>query len=53
MNSYERVMARLRGEPVDRPPNFNIMMQFAAQESDSRFPLTIRIIVCFAQPTLL
>ena len=31
MNSYERVMARLRGEPVDRPPNFNIMMQFAAQ----------------------
>jgi MtaA/CmuA family methyltransferase len=29
MNSYERVMARLRGEPVDRPPNFNIMMQFA------------------------
>ena len=31
MNSYERVMARLRGEPVDRPPNFNIMMQFAAE----------------------
>jgi len=31
MNSYQRVMARLRGEPVDRPPNFNIMMQFAAQ----------------------
>jgi MtaA/CmuA family methyltransferase len=30
MNSYERVMARLLGEPVDRPPNFNIMMQFAA-----------------------
>ncbi len=30
MNSYERLMARLRGEPVDRPPNFNIMMQFAA-----------------------
>ena len=30
MNSYERVMARLRGESVDRPPNFNIMMQFAA-----------------------
>ena len=29
MNSYERVMARLRGEPVDRPPNFNLMMQFA------------------------
>jgi MtaA/CmuA family methyltransferase len=30
MNSYERVMARLSGGPVDRPPNFDIMMQFAA-----------------------
>jgi MtaA/CmuA family methyltransferase len=30
LNSYERVRARLRGEPVDRPPNFNLMMQFAA-----------------------
>lgn len=30
MNSRERLHARLRGEPVDRPPNFNIMMQFAA-----------------------
>jgi MtaA/CmuA family methyltransferase len=31
VNSHERVMARLRGGPVDRPPNFNIMMQFAAE----------------------
>ncbi|MGC8780196.1 MAG: uroporphyrinogen decarboxylase family protein [Anaerolineae bacterium] len=30
MNSYERLTRRLRGEPVDRPPNFDIMMQFAA-----------------------
>ena len=30
MNSYERVMNRLRGDPVDRPPNFDIMMTFAA-----------------------
>jgi MtaA/CmuA family methyltransferase len=30
MNSYERVMARIEGQPVDRPPNFDIMMQFAA-----------------------
>lgn len=30
MNSYERYSARLRGEPVDRPPNFDIMMQRAA-----------------------
>ena len=30
MNSYERVMARLKGAPVDRIPNFDIFMQFAA-----------------------
>lgn len=30
MNSFERVMARLAGAPVDRPPNFDIMMQFAS-----------------------
>jgi uroporphyrinogen decarboxylase len=30
MNSHERLRARLTGAAVDRPPNFNIMMQFAA-----------------------
>ena len=30
MNSYERTFNRLRGKPVDRPPNFDIMMIFAA-----------------------
>lgn len=30
MNSHERAMARLQGSPVDRPPNFDIMMIFAA-----------------------
>ena len=30
MNSYERMSRRLEGLPVDRPPNFNIMMTFAA-----------------------
>ena len=30
MNSHERVMRRLRGEPVDRAPNFNIFMSYAA-----------------------
>ena len=30
MNAYERVMSRLRGEPVDRAPNFDIVMTFAA-----------------------
>ncbi len=30
MNSYDRFTSRLRGEAVDRPPNFDIMMTFAA-----------------------
>ncbi len=30
MNAHERLTARLAGKPVDRAPNFNIMMQFAA-----------------------
>ena len=30
MDAYERMTRRLRGEAVDRPPNFNIMMTFAA-----------------------
>lgn len=29
MNAYERFANRLAGQPVDRPPNFDIMMQFA------------------------
>jgi MtaA/CmuA family methyltransferase len=47
VNSYERVMARLRGEPVDRPPNFNIMMQFAAdmiQQPFSAYYLDHRVL---------
>jgi len=30
MNSYERMINRLKGEPVDRPPNFDLFMTFAA-----------------------
>ena len=30
MNSFERFSARLRGAPVDRPPNLDIFMTFAA-----------------------
>ena len=30
MNAFERYTARLAGNPVDRPPNFDIMMAFAA-----------------------
>ena len=30
MNSRDRLSRRLRGESVDRPPNFDIMMTFAA-----------------------
>ena len=31
MNSYERLMARLKGEPVDRVPNLCILMGMAAR----------------------
>lgn len=31
MNSKQRVLARLAGQPVDRIPNHNIVMQFAAK----------------------
>lgn len=30
MNAFERYTARMAGDPVDRPPNFDIMMAFAA-----------------------
>lgn len=33
MNSYERMTARLKGEPIDRPPNFDIFMTFAARRT--------------------
>ena len=32
MNSYERVMNRFAGKPVDRIPNFSIVMMFAAKQ---------------------
>lgn len=31
MNSYERLMGRLAGQTVDRPPNLSILMGFAAR----------------------
>ena len=47
MNSYQRVMRRLRGETVDRPPNFDIMMTFAAHyvgQPLSRYYLDYRVL---------
>jgi len=47
MDSYERLTRRLRGEPVDRPPNFDIMMQFAAHyigQPLSRYYLDHRVL---------
>lgn len=47
MNSYQRAMGRLRGEPVDRPPNFDIMMTFAAHHIGrplSRYYLDYRVL---------
>lgn len=32
MNSYERVMNRFEGKSVDRLPNFNLVMMFAAKQ---------------------
>jgi len=36
MNAYERVMRRLAGGTVDRPPNFDILMAFAAHHIGAR-----------------
>ena len=33
MTSFERLNHRLKGEPVDRPPNFDIFMTFAARRT--------------------
>lgn len=47
MNAVERMRRRLRGEPVDRPPNFDIMMQFAAHfigQPLSRYYLDYRVL---------
>ena len=47
MNSLERVRKRLAGEPVDRAPNFSIMMTFAAHHIGqplSRYYLDYRVL---------
>ena len=47
VNSYERMTRRLNGEPVDRPPNFNIFMTFAAHtigQPLSRYYLDYRVL---------
>jgi MtaA/CmuA family methyltransferase len=33
LTAYERMTRRLKGEPVDRPPNFDIFMTFAARRA--------------------
>ncbi|HYK87892.1 MAG TPA: uroporphyrinogen decarboxylase family protein, partial [Acidobacteriota bacterium] len=48
MNSVERLRRRLRGEPVDRPPNFDIVMTFAVHHIGqplSSYYLNHRILV--------
>ena len=42
MNSMERMMNRLQGGPVDRPPNMNIVMQFAARETGRTYGQVVR-----------
>jgi uroporphyrinogen decarboxylase len=48
MNAHERLMNRLKGAPVDRPPNFNILMTFAARHIGrplSEYYLDYRVLV--------
>ncbi len=48
MNSYQRFQARLRGQPVDRVPNFDIFMTRAAHHIGaplSRYYLDHRVLV--------
>src|SRR5512139_4077368 len=48
MKPLERVRRRLRGEPVDRPPNFDIYMQRAAHHVGrplARYYLDHRVLV--------
>jgi MtaA/CmuA family methyltransferase len=48
MNAYERLMSRLKGAAVDRPPNFNILMTFAARHIGrplSEYYLDYRVLV--------
>ena len=48
MNSYERMTNRLKRETVDRPPNFNIFMTFAAhyiKQPLSKYYLDYRVLV--------
>jgi len=47
MNSCDRFVRRLKGESVDRPPNFDIMMTFAAHYINkplSRYYLDYRVL---------
>jgi MtaA/CmuA family methyltransferase len=48
VNSSERVLKRLKGEEVDRPPNFDIFMTFAAHSIGqplSRYYLDYQVLV--------
>jgi uroporphyrinogen decarboxylase len=48
MNAHERLTNRLKGAPVDRPPNFNILMTFAARHIGrplSEYYLDYRVLV--------
>ena len=42
MNAMERMMNRIGGRPVDRPPNMNIVMLFAARETGHKYGQVIR-----------
>jgi uroporphyrinogen-III decarboxylase len=48
LNAYERFLGRLKGQPVDRAPNFDILMTFAAHHIGqplSRYYQDYRVLV--------
>ena len=42
MNARERIENRIQGRPSDRPPNMNIVMQFAARENGYPYGRVVR-----------
>jgi hypothetical protein len=46
MNSLERLQNRLRGAAVDRPPNLDIVMTFAAQPGNDNIPFVEHFLDC-------
>lgn len=42
MNAKERLLGRIAGKPVDRVPNMNIVMMFAARQMNLTYGKIVR-----------